>query len=208
MKSRISRELSLGDKFLLTIAGLMTVAGPLAVGIMDEPVLWAQSGKAAATVVATSSLPAFEVASIKPSNPASQLKVDFSPGGRFVVTHGTLRFLIKIAYDVGDEEITGGPAWLGSKRFDVQAVPDEQIPGDPSKMTDDELRLFHEPTRLRLQRLLAERFDLELRKESKPMPIFALTMGKNGVKMTRDTSAGSPMMKGNARQCSKQPAST
>jgi uncharacterized protein (TIGR03435 family) len=165
--------------------------------MMDSPLLWAQSGKPAATVVTTSSLPSFEVASIKPSNPDSQLRIDFAPGERFVVSHGTLRFLIKIAYDVGDEEITGGPAWLSSKRFDVQAVPDEQVPGDPSKMTDDQLRLFHEPTRLRLQRLLAERFHVELQKASKPMPIFALTIAKTGVKMRRNTSAGAPVMKGN-----------
>jgi bla regulator protein blaR1 len=197
MKNRSRRELSLCDKFLLAIAGLMAVAGPLAVGMMDAPVLWAQSGKVAAAAVTTSSLPLFEAASIKPSDPASQLKVDFARGGRLAVTHGTLRFLIKLAYDVSDDEITGGPAWLSSKRFDIQAVPDEQIPGDPSQMTDDQLRLFHQPTRLRLQRLLAERFRLELRKESKPMPIFALTIAKNGVKMKPDNSAGGPIMKGN-----------
>lgn len=197
MKNRIRRELGCGDKFLLAIVGLTVVAGPLGVGIMDAPALWAQSGKAAATVVATSSLPSFEVASIKPSNPNSQLKVDFARGGRLSISHGTLRFLIKIAYDVNDDEISGGPAWLGSKRFDLQAVPDEQIPGDPAHMTDDQLRLFHQPTRLRLQRLLAERFQLELRKESKPMPIFALTVAKNGVKMRRNTSAGDPVIKGN-----------
>jgi uncharacterized protein (TIGR03435 family) len=147
-------------------------------------------------VIATSSLPAFEVASIKPSDAESPLKVDFAPGGRLVIDHGTLRFLIKIAYDVGDDEIIGGPAWLGSRRFDLQAKPDKQVPGDPAKMTKDQLILFHEPTRLRLQRLLAERFHLELRKESKPMPIFALTIAKNGVKMRPSASAGDPVLKG------------
>lgn len=197
MRNRIGRELALGSKFLLAIGGLIAVAGPLAVGILDASVLRGQSGKTAATVAATSTLPSFEVASIKPSDPDGQLKVDFAPGGRLLVSYGTLRFLIKIAYDVSDDQITGGPAWLGSKRFDVQAKPDKQIPGDPAKMTRDQLLLFHEPTRLRLQRLLAERFHLELRKESKPMPIFALTIAKNGVKMRQNTSASAPVLKGN-----------
>jgi bla regulator protein blaR1 len=197
MKNRIGRELGLGSKFLLAIAALLAVVGPLAVGVLDGSVLRGQSGKATATVDATSTLPSFEVASIKPSDPDGQLKVDFAPGGRLFISHGTLRFLIKIAYDVGDDQITGGPAWLGSKRFDVQAKPDKQIPGDPAKMTKDQLLLFHAPTRLRLQRLLAERFHLELRKESKPMPIFALTIAKNGVKMRRNASTGDPVLKGN-----------
>ncbi len=198
MKNRIRRELGRGSKFLLAMGGIVAVALPLAVGMIDTPALRGQSGKADAPIAPASSFPSFEVASIKPSDPNSQLKIDFAPGGRLVVSHATLRFLMKIAYDVGDDQITGGPAWLGSKRFDVQAKPDKQIPGDPAKMTRDQLSLFHEPTRLRLQRLLAERFHLELRKESKPMPIFALTVGKNGIKMRPNTTAGDPgAMKGN-----------
>jgi uncharacterized protein (TIGR03435 family) len=188
MKNPIRRELGGGSKLLLAIAGCVAVAGPLAVGIMDAPVLRGQTAFA---------LPAFEVASIKASDPDSPLKVDFAPGGRLLISHGTLRFLMKIAYDVSDDQIIGGPAWLGSKRFDLQAKPDKQVPGDPAKMTKDQLVLFHEPTRLRLQRLLAERFHLELRKESKPMPIFALTMAKNGAKMRPSTSSGDPVLKGN-----------
>jgi uncharacterized protein (TIGR03435 family) len=143
-------------------------------------------------LVPASSLPAFEVASIKPSDPDSQLKIDFAAGGRLFVTHATLRFLIKIAYDVSDDQILGGPAWLNSKRFDVQGKPAAPTGGDPQNMTKDQILLFHEPIRLRLQRLLADRFQLELRKESKPMPIFALVPGKNGPKMMRSSSAGEP----------------
>ena len=198
MANRRKRELSYGKKLLLAALAAVAVGGPLAVGIMDAPMLRGQSGRAATTVVASSSLPSFEVASIKPSDPNSQLAVDFAPGGRLSVSHATLRFLIKIAYDVNDDQVTGGPAWLGSNRFDVQAKPDKQLPGDPAKMTRDQILLFHEPTRLRLQRLLAERFHLELRKESKPMPIYALTIAKNGLRMKRSNSAGDPLLKANA----------
>ena len=111
------------------------------------------------------------------------------------VTHATLRFLIKIAYDVTDDQIVGGPAWLSSKRFDVQGKPAAPIAGDPQNMTKDEILLFHAPIRLRLQRLLADRFQLELRKESKDMPIFALVTGKNGPdskKLKPGSSTGNP----------------
>jgi uncharacterized protein (TIGR03435 family) len=126
--------------------------------------------------------PSFEVASIKPSDPDSQLKIDFAAGGRLFVTHATLRFLIKIAYDISDDQLTGGPGWINSTRFDVQGKPATATGGDTQ-------------SRLRLQRLLADRFQLELRKESKPMPIFALVAGKNGPKMKRTSEPGDPELK-------------
>jgi len=126
--------------------------------------------------------PSFEVASIKPSDPDTQLKVDFAAGGRLIVTHATLRFLIKIAYDISDDQITGGPGWINSTRFDVQGKPPNATGSNPE-------------THLRLQRLLADRFQLEMRKESKPMPIFALTVAKGGPKMKQDSSPGDSELK-------------
>jgi uncharacterized protein (TIGR03435 family) len=131
--------------------------------------------------------PSFEVASIKPSDPDTQLKVDFAPGGRLIVTHATLRFLIKIAYDISDDQISGGPGWINSTRFDVQGKPPNATGSNPE-------------THLRLQRLLADRFQLEMRKESKPMPIFALVAAKGGPKMKPDSSPGDAELKtGNGR---------
>jgi bla regulator protein BlaR1 len=141
-------------------------------------------------VVSALSLPAFEVASIRPSDPDTPLKIDFAPGGRLAISHATLRFLIKIAYDVGDDQILGGPAWLNSTRFDLQGKPPVPLSGDPLTMTKEQILLFHEPTRLRLQRLLSDRFRLELRKESKSMPVFALVPGRNGAKLKRSATEG------------------
>lgn len=126
--------------------------------------------------------PSFEVAAIKPSDPDSQLKIDFAAGGRLIVTHATLRFLIKIAYDVGDDQISGGPGWINSTRFDLQ--------GKPSAPTTGNLAI-----RLRLQRLLADRFRLEMRRESKPLPIFALVTAKNGAKLKPDATPGASELK-------------
>jgi uncharacterized protein (TIGR03435 family) len=49
-------------------------------------------------------------------------------------------------------------------------------------MTKEQIVAFHAPVRLRLQRLLADRFQLALRKESTPMPVFALVVAKGGPK--------------------------
>ena len=138
-------------------------------------------------VAMLSAQPSFEVASIKPSDPDTQLKVDFAPAGRVIVTHATLRFLIKIAYDISDDQISGGPGWINSTRFDIIGKPPAAAGGNPE-------------THLRLQRLLADRFQLEMRKESKPMPIFALVTAKGGPKMKQDSSPGDAELKtGNGR---------
>ena len=79
--------------------------------------------------IATSALPEFEVASIKPSAPDSSLRVDFAAGGKLFITNATLRFLIKIAYDIGDDQLAGGPGWIGSKRFDLAATPERASGG-------------------------------------------------------------------------------
>ena len=143
-------------------------------------------------VVPASSLPAFDVASIKASSPDTGLKVDFAAGGRLVISHATLRFLIKIAYDVTDDQIVGGPSWINSTRFDLEGKLLNPVGGDPQTMTKDQILVFHGPTRLRLQRLLADRFQLELRKDSKTMPIFVLVAGKNGAKLKASTTTGAP----------------
>jgi uncharacterized protein (TIGR03435 family) len=192
LRRRIARLLG-SEPRRIAAAPLIPIA--LLAGLALAPRIVAQP-----EIVSSSSLPAFEVASVKPSDPDSQLKIDFAAGGRLFVRHATLRFLIKIAYDVTDDQLAGGPGWVGSARFDVQARPSVPQPGDPATMSKDELTLFHEPMRLRLQRLLAERFQLELTKESKPMPIFALVAAKpggGGIKMKLDASPGDAVMAGN-----------
>jgi uncharacterized protein (TIGR03435 family) len=64
-------------------------------------------------------------------------------------------------------------------------------------MAPDQLLLFHKPVRLRLQRLLADRFQLELRRKTTPMPTFALVLAKGGPKkLTPSKSTGVPQLNG------------
>jgi uncharacterized protein (TIGR03435 family) len=189
LSARIARLLGMpGPRARMNARGSMT-AGFLAAAAL----LIALHGSAQTTVPA-SKLPAFDAASIKPSAPDTPLKVDFAAGGRLTISHATLRFLIKIAYDVSDQQILDGPGWINSRRFDLQGTPLAPYGGDPTKMTPDQILVFHGPTRLRLQRLLADRFNLELKKESQPMPIFALVLGKSGSKLKPTATAGDPEM--------------
>lgn len=188
---RVGQRLSLRRKILLAGTIFAVIAVPVLIGMSDASAVNAQTQSSAA------SKPKFNVATIKPSDPRTNLSVQFAPGGRLVITHATVRFLMKIAYDVGDDQITGGPSWVHSQRFDVEAKPDVPLGGDPHNMTADERRVFQEQVRLRLQSLLADRFQLRLTIQSKELPVYALTLGKNGPKMQPSTSAdGLPAMKG------------
>ena len=70
--------------------------------------------------------PAFEVASIKPNTSGDGRVMMQNQPGRFIATNVTLRLLIRNAYQLQDFQITGGPGWLASDHFDINAkVPDE-----------------------------------------------------------------------------------
>ena len=64
----------------------------------------------------------FEVASVKPyKGPLTMISSNTEPGGRFVAQQQSLRDLIGMAYKVRESQIIGGPSWIGSDRFDVNA---------------------------------------------------------------------------------------
>jgi len=82
-----------------------------------------------------------------------------------------LRPLIAVAYKRRDRwfEIVGGPTWMDSDGYDVNA----KASGDAS----------NEQMYPMLQNLLADRFHLALRRETRELPVFALSVGKSGLKL-------------------------
>jgi uncharacterized protein (TIGR03435 family) len=109
----------------------------------------------------------FEVASVKPSKPGSRFSMTRSPGGRLTVTNATLKMLIKAAYHLKDYQLSGGPAWIDSDRFDIVAKADDG--------SDDMASM--------LQALLADRFKLKIRRETKEFPVYVLLPAKSGPKL-------------------------
>ena len=115
------------------------------------------------TIVASAALaqiprPSFEVASIKRNLSGVFWNQGIQPGGRFVATNSTLADVILLSYEVRDVNLLGGPAWVRSDRFDIKATA-----GRPA--TDAEIRLM-------LQSLLADRFQLVVRREQREMPVY------------------------------------
>jgi len=122
----------------------------------------------------------FEVASLKPSTgERSGAGIRPAAGGeRYVAVNCPLRLMIQVAWRVKAEQILGGPAWLASDRFDLEAKA-----GKPS--STDELHVM-------LMNMLADRLRLRFHHESNEMPIYALLVDKAGPKLTAHpaTNAG------------------
>jgi uncharacterized protein (TIGR03435 family) len=135
----------------------------------------------------------FEVASVKPSPPDTRgAMIRFLPGGGLRVSGVTLKMLIAQAYNVRDFQISGGPSWIASDRFDINARPEASEAGqsatpDLGKMTDEQRKTVTEQMSERLRALLAERFQLVVRHENKEQQVYALVVAKNGPKLHEST---------------------
>jgi bla regulator protein BlaR1 len=134
----------------------------------------------------------FEVASIKRNADSSgRILVQMLPGGGLRTSGATMKYLISLAYDVKFFQISGGPRWIEGDRFDIVAKPEhsaeaETVPGDPRQVTEPQYRTMKAQMRPRLQALLADRFQLELHRETREAPIYAMVEGKGGPKLVPD----------------------
>jgi bla regulator protein blaR1 len=109
------------------------------------------------------------------------------PDGGLQAQNVTALQLITFAYDVQEFQVAGGPEWLKSARFDLMAKVDEPEQSDPMKMNAAERLAFISRHRQRMQSLLAERFELAVRRESKDLPGYVLTTAKGGSKLRQST---------------------
>jgi uncharacterized protein (TIGR03435 family) len=129
----------------------------------------------------------FEVASIKPSNPDAQgSSIQLVPGGGLNVTNIPLRTMLALAYGIREFQVSGGPGWVATERFDVTARPERAAAEgleDLAKMADGQFKTVRDQSNERLRALLADRFQLIVHRETKDQPIYALVVSKNGPKL-------------------------
>ena len=176
MTRRALYSLSTGKKLLLAGAATLTIGMPIAIGILNAPPVRAQSDAAPRL--------AFEVASVKlnKSSESRNWGFDYLPGGRFKATNLSLDWIIGEAYHVSpwSARLSGGPEWIGSDRYDIEATaaPDAIPQGLSAKAREDKMRLM-------LRTLLADRFKLVIRRESKELPVYTVVVAKNGLKLQR-----------------------
>jgi uncharacterized protein (TIGR03435 family) len=156
-------SLDLRRKLVLALAGVATVTIPLAIGIVSSPATLAQSSAAGGKRLN------FDVASIKASKGGNGTSLLTDPAGKFTAENATLRAIITFAFGIRNFQISGGPSWLDSDRFDIVAKPEAR--SNPAQVPQ------------MVQSLLADRFKLKFHRETKEMPALALVVGKNGPKL-------------------------
>jgi len=144
--------------------------------------------------------PAFEVASVKPNTSGDgRVLMTPQPGGRLNLVNVPLRLMIRYAYRVQDFQVVGGPDWLSTARFDVVAKAEG---GNPSQ----------EDLQLMLRSLLADRFKLVVRPDTREMPTYSLVParadGKTAAQLRKSdancgpaTAPGAPPAPGQLPSC-------
>ena len=158
-----------------------TIAGNFVQGPNSTPLTLVRATKETAYAIpappramAADAPTTFEVATIKPSNPDFQGKL-FTVKGREVLTLGTtLSDLITFAYNVHTRQVTGGPPWMESDKYDVTGRPLAE--GTPN---DRQLREM-------IRTLLEDRFKLAIRRDKRDMQAYAITVGNTPPKLARN----------------------
>jgi hypothetical protein len=128
--------------------------------------------------------PTFEVASIKPNRTGSggPTSTQVLPGGTYVATNMPIRLLIGQSYRVSSLRLVGGPSWIASEHFDINAKANGELfpRGD------------QRPLETALRALLADRFKLVVHTETRQLPIYALVLarrdGRLGPNLTRSST--------------------
>jgi uncharacterized protein (TIGR03435 family) len=117
--------------------------------------------------------PGLEVATIKPGKPDQPGKAITVQGNRLRTVNITLSDLIAFAYGVQSKQVIGAPPWAAMEKFDIEGKPEGE--GTPS---DKQWKGM-------LQKLMADRFKLSFHREKRELPVYALSVGKNGPKLTK-----------------------
>ncbi|HLK63367.1 MAG TPA: M56 family metallopeptidase [Bryobacteraceae bacterium] len=163
LRNRIARLLGRPPQVVRTGLGpgVVTVAGLLAVAVYGL----AQSADP----------PRFAVATIK-RNPSTEalsmavpMGVGYRPGGRLVAGNAPVTMLIQRAYSVQGFQVVGGPSWVNTDGYDIEAKPE---------VSTDQKRMW-----LMLQTLLADRFKLVMHRATQDLPVYDLQTVRGGPKL-------------------------
>jgi len=175
LKKRIERIMShhpgarlsvLAKAFLIAVA-VVAIAAPVGIGALTNPLRPVTINRSLENGGRT-----FAVTSVLPNKTgAMRVLMRVQPGGAWEATNVTLESMIRLAYRIQESQLVGGPAWIYSDRFDIVAKSSQDAPRGEFA--------------LRMQSLLAERFNLTIHRETRELPVYALVnVGKPGPRLT------------------------
>jgi uncharacterized protein (TIGR03435 family) len=168
LKKRIERimahrpvtAVSVWSKTLLATIAVMTLAAPVAIGALTTP------PRSLVTDLTANKKDSFEASTVRPNKTgANRVMMRMVPGGIWDASNVTLESMIRLAYRLQEFQLVGGPGWIYTDRFDIQAQSAQGVaPGQ-----------FGE----RMQSLLSDRFNLQVHRETRELPIYALVVADN-----------------------------
>jgi bla regulator protein BlaR1 len=162
-------------RLLLAVAGIAAIAVPIGIGLLNAPA----PGPIASPRCAHAPIRC-GLHQTGRTRPARQCVSAIVQVARLNINNMPLKEMIVLAWSIQPFQISGGPAWIESLRYDISAKPDH-------KPKEDEESLM-------LQSLLADRFQLKIHHETKELPIYALVVaskeGKLGPQLTASKEGG------------------
>jgi uncharacterized protein (TIGR03435 family) len=157
----------------------ITAFGLITIGVLNAPIGRAQESH---------SSDAF-VASVKPNKSGDQgAGFDYSSATGFSASNVTLEVLIEEAYGIQQFQISDGPGWIRSERFDIQAKANSSTDSD-SQPARGAGGLDKARRRQMIQTLLASRFALKVHPETKEEPVYSLVVFKSSPKLQDVTAS-------------------
>jgi len=167
MRSEIGRPLTIGRRVALSIVVACALGLPVAAGALQSQIVVPP-----AISFETASISSLKpIYGLSPSTLAIEThfaKKTLSPRDGRVETSGPLQLLIQAAYGLTHFQVEGGPPWVLTDRYKIEARAGNATP--------DEIRSM-------LQSLLADRFRLRLRREVRLLPVYALSVANEGLKI-------------------------
>src|SRR5580698_8611809 len=152
------------------IAGPLAIAAVAAMALATAPFILGQSQ----TDTKDRAPLSFAVISVKPFQPGSPgLGIQpMSSGQGYRVGGVPVRLMIKLMYKITDSQIVGGPKWMDTDLWDIEAKA-------AHASTLDQL---HEM----FQSMLADRFQLKFHKEKREISAYVLSVDKAGSKLKQN----------------------
>jgi len=173
-------ELGVFKKALLSTAAVAALAGPFIFGLAT-----AKQTRAASQDQNTAAAPVINEVSVKPEPPGDPMAphmfhFGLMPNSTFTAEGLTLKALIQEAYGAESDQVSGGPDWAGSQKYDINAKLDP-----PSqKLSLTQMQRFNQQV---MQPILADRFKLAIHHETRYIPVYVLVVAESGSKLHEAT---------------------
>lgn len=178
MNKSIVHKLNFGKKLLLSTLGVAAIALPIVFGLARP----AQSSTQNAPPNPAALTAGYQHISVTPGETANGIihsRILFKPDG-LMTKNQTLQELLKLAYGVQASQISGGPDWLTTATFNIEATLNDATVAELKKLSPEQQKMERD---LMFQSLLADQFKVALHRESRLLPGYALVIAKNGPKV-------------------------